>query len=213
MNFFPEELERYAEAHTKAENEVLRQLSRETHAKVLMPQMLSGHLQGQFLRMVSLLIKPRYILEIGTFTGYSAICMSEGLQEGGTLITLDVNEDLREITERYFEKAQISDRVDFRTGQAADIIPTLQVTFDLIFIDADKQQYGLYYDLVIDKLRPGGVILADNVLWSGKVVEDDQSAETLALKAFNDKVQKDERVDNIMLTIRDGLMMIRKKEK
>lgn len=213
MNFFPEELERYAEAHTKAENEVLRQLSRETHAKVLMPQMLSGHLQGQFLRMVSLLIKPRYILEIGTFTGYSAICMSEGLQEGGTLITLDVNEELREITERYFEKAQISDRVDFRMGHAADIIPTLQVTFDLIFIDADKQQYGLYYDLVIDKLRPGGVILADNVLWSGKVVEDDQSAETLALKAFNDKVQKDERVDNIMLTIRDGLMMIRKKEK
>lgn len=212
MNFFPEVLERYAEAHTKAESEVLRQLSRETHAKILMPQMLSGHLQGQFLRMVSLLIKPRYILEIGTFTGYSAICMSEGLQEGGTLITLDVNEELREITERYFEKAQISNRVDFRTGHAADIIPTLQVTFDLIFIDADKQQYGLYYDLVIDKLRPGGVILADNVLWSGKVVEDDQSAETLALKAFNDKVQKDERVDNIMLTIRDGLMMIRKKE-
>lgn len=211
MHFFPEALERYAEAHTKPENEVLKQLNRETNARVLMPQMLSGHLQGQFIRMISLLVQPRYILEIGTYTGYSAICLSEGLQEGGRLITLDVNEELKEMTERYFAMAGIRHKVDFRNGDATAIIPTLDVTLDLVFIDADKLNYGIYYDLVFDKVRSGGVILADNVLWSGKVVEEEADAETLALKAFNDKVQEDERVDNVMVTMRDGLMVIRKK--
>lgn len=211
MHFFPEELERYAEAHTKPEEFVLQQLNRETNARVLMPQMLSGHLQGQFIRMISLLQQPSCILEIGTFTGYSAICLSAGLIRGGRLITIDVNEELRELTERYFTMAGIRDRVDFRNGDASLIIPTLNETFDLVFIDADKLNYSLYYDLVIDKLRPGGIILADNVLWSGKVVEDTTDAETNALKIFNDKVQRDERVENVLVTIRDGLMMIRKK--
>ncbi|MEO6165989.1 MAG: O-methyltransferase [Chitinophagales bacterium] len=211
MHFFPEALERYAEAHTKPESEVLKQLNRETNARILMPQMLSGHLQGQFIRMISLMIQPRYILEIGTYTGYSAICLSEGLQENGKLITLDVNEELKEITERYFTMAGIRHKVDFRNGDATTIIPTLDVTLDLVFIDADKLNYGMYYDLVFDKVRSGGVILADNVLWSGKVVEDYEDAETQALKAFNNKVQQDQRVDNVMVTMRDGLMVIRKK--
>ncbi|MEP7128307.1 MAG: O-methyltransferase [Chitinophagales bacterium] len=211
MHFFPEALERYAEAHTKPEHDVLQQLNRETHARVLMPQMLSGQLQGQFIRMISLLVQPKCILEIGTFTGYSAICLCEGLQEGGRLITIDVNEELKEMTERYFTLAGIREKVDFRNGDAANIIPTLDVTFDLVFIDADKLNYSLYYNLVIDKVRSGGIILADNVLWSGKVVEDFQDAETQALKDFNQRVQNDERVDNVLVTMRDGLMMIRKK--
>ncbi|MBX7108898.1 MAG: O-methyltransferase [Chitinophagales bacterium] len=211
MHFFPEALERYAEAHTKPESEVLRQLNRETNARVLMPQMLSGHLQGQFIRMISLMLQPSGILEIGTFTGYSAICLSEGLQPKGKLITIDINEELKEMTVRYFRQAGILDQTDFRTGDAADIIPTIDATFDLVFIDADKLNYSLYYDLVIDKLRPGGILLADNVLWSGKVTEDHPDAETQALKDFNRKVQEDDRVDNVLVTLRDGLMMIRKK--
>ncbi|MBK6482156.1 MAG: class I SAM-dependent methyltransferase [Chitinophagaceae bacterium] len=211
MTFFPEVLERYAEAHTKPESDVLRELNRETHARVLMPQMLSGHLQGQFIRMMSLMLRPKYALEIGTFTGYSAICLCEGLQENGKLFTIDVNEELQEMALRYFEKSGMSHKIDFRIGMAAAIIPTLHVALDLVFIDADKLNYGLYYDLVFDKVRPGGIILADNVLWSGKVVEESQDAETIALKAFSDKVQRDERVDNVLLTLRDGLMVIRKK--
>lgn len=211
MHFFSEALERYAEEHTTQESVILKQLNRETNARVFMPQMLSGHLQGQLIRMISLLVKPKYILEIGTFTGYSAICLSEGLQENGMLFTIDVNEELREMAEHYFTQAGINHKVDFRTGNAQDIIPVLDVSFDLVFIDADKLNYPLYYDLVFEKVRPGGVILADNVLWSGKVVEEYQDAETKALMSFNERVQSDERVDNVLMTIRDGLMMIRKK--
>ena len=211
MHFFPEALERYAEEHTTAESGILKELNRETNANILMPQMLSGHVQGQFIRMISMLLRPKNILEIGTFTGYSAICLQEGLQPGGTLYTIDVNEELKEMVDRYFAKAGISDSVKFMIGNAREIIPTLDVTFDLVFIDADKENYPNYYDLVFDKVNSGGVILADNVLWSGKVAEGNQDAETKALVAFSEKVQRDNRVDNVLVTQRDGLMMIRKK--
>lgn len=211
MHFFSEALERYAEEHTTAESGVLKELNRETNAHILMPQMLSGHVQGQFIRMISMLLRPKNILEIGTFTGYSAICLQEGLQPGGTLYTIDVNEELKEMVDRYFDKAGISHSVKFMIGNAKEIIPTLNVTFDLVFIDADKENYPNYYDLIFDKVSSGGVILADNVLWSGKVVEGNQDTETKALVAFSEKVQRDNRVDNVLVTQRDGLMMIRKK--
>jgi predicted O-methyltransferase YrrM len=211
MHFFPESLERYAEEHTTLESELLRQLNRETQARIYMPQMLSGHLQGQLLRMISLLVRPKNILEIGTFTGYSAICMSEGLQEDGILYTIDINEELKEMAERYFEQAGIRDKIDYRIGNATDIIPELNVSFDLVFIDADKINYTKYYELVFDRVNSGGVILADNVLWSGKIIEPVRDAETNALMAFNDRVQQDQRADNVLITQRDGLMMIRKK--
>ncbi len=211
MHFFPESLERYVEEHTTTESELLRQLNRETQARIYMPQMLSGHLQGQLLRIISLLVRPKNILEIGTFTGYSAICMSEGLQEDGILYTIDINEELKEMAERYFEQAGIRDKIDYRIGNATDIIPELNVSFDLVFIDADKINYTKYYELVFDRVNSGGVILADNVLWSGKIIEPVRDAETNALMAFNDRVQQDQRADNVLITQRDGLMMIRKK--
>ncbi|MBA2422673.1 MAG: O-methyltransferase [Chitinophagales bacterium] len=211
MHFFPESLERYAEDHTTSESELLKKLNRETQARIYMPQMVSGHLQGQLLRMISLLIRPKSILEIGTFTGYSAICMSDGLQPGGTLYTIDINEELREMAEQYFKQAGISEKVNYKIGDATNIIPELNATFDLVFIDADKINYSKYYELVFDKVRRGGVILADNVLWSGKVIEEVRDDETNALIAFNDRIQQDSRVDNVLLTQRDGLMMIRKK--
>ncbi len=211
MHFFPESLERYAEDHTTSESELLKKLNRETQARIYMPQMVSGHLQGQLLRMISLLIRPKNILEIGTFTGYSAICMSDGLQPGGTLYTIDINEELREMAEQYFKQAGISEKVNYKIGDATNIIPELNATFDLVFIDADKINYSKYYELVFDKVRSGGVILADNVLWSGKVIEEVRDDETNALIAFNDRIQQDSRVDNVLLTQRDGLMMIRKK--
>ena len=214
MDFIPPELAQYAEAHTSPEPEILRQLNRETHAKVLSPRMLSGHLQGRVLALLSHLLKPMRVLEIGTYTGYSALCLAEGLAAGGKVITLDVNEELERLVQRYVEKAGMTDRVDFRIGRAADLIPQLDETFDLVFIDADKANYGLYYDLVFDKVRPGGIIVADNVLWSGKVVQPEatkKDKELRAILAFNARIQQDDRVENVLLPMRDGLMVIRKK--
>jgi predicted O-methyltransferase YrrM len=214
MDFIPPDLAQYAEAHTSPEPEVLRQLNRETHAKVLSPRMLSGHLQGRVLALLSHLLKPLRVLEIGTYTGYSALCLAEGLAEGGKVITLDVNEELERMVRNYVQKAGMADRVDFRIGRAADLIPQLNETFDLVFIDADKANYGLYYDLVFDKVRPGGIIVADNVLWSGKVVQPEavkKDKELRAILAFNARIQKDDRVENILLPLRDGLMVVRKK--
>jgi predicted O-methyltransferase YrrM len=214
MDFIPPDLAQYAEAHTSPEPEVLRQLNRETHAKVLSPRMLSGHLQGRVLALLSHLLKPLRVLEIGTYTGYSALCLAEGLAEGGKVITLDVNEELERMVRNYVQKAGMADRVDFRIGRAADLIPLLVETFDLVFIDADKANYGLYYDLVFDKVRPGGIIVADNVLWSGKVVQPEavkKDKELRAILAFNARIQKDDRVENILLPLRDGLMVVRKK--
>lgn len=212
MDFLPKELDEYICQHSQKESPLLCELNRETWAKVLMPRMLSGHLQGRALSMLSKMISPKYVLEIGTFTGYSAICLCEGLKHGGKLITIDINEELENMANSYFKKAGVKDKIQHHIGNAIDIIPKLGYDFDLVFIDADKENYSKYFDLVIDKMPIGGFIVADNVLWSGKVVKDNDSKdqETIAIKAFNHKVQNEERVENVLFPIRDGLMICRK---
>jgi len=212
MEFLPENIDQYACNHTQGENAVLAELNRETWAKVLIPRMLSGHLQGRTLSMFSQMIQPKTILEIGTYTGYSAICLAEGLQENGSLHTIDINEELKSMCERYFEKAGINKQVKLYTGNAMDIIPTIEAEFDLVFIDADKENYSNYFDLIIERMPIGGYIIADNVLWSGKVVEevDTKDIETQGLIAFNKKMHESKRVENLLLPIRDGLMVCRK---
>jgi predicted O-methyltransferase YrrM len=211
MQFFPEALDRYIAEHTKQPNEVLRQLERDTFAKIYMPQMVSGHVQGRFLSMISQLVQPKNVLDIGTFTGYSALCLSEGLQPGGTVYTMDVNAELETMVRQFIERGGASEKIKYLIGDAVQLIPALAVTLDLVFIDADKENYSNYYDLVFDKVRSGGVILADNVLWSGKVAESNPDAETKALMAYCRKVQDDPRVENVLVSIRDGVMMARKK--
>ncbi|MEM9981391.1 MAG: O-methyltransferase [Bacteroidota bacterium] len=212
MEFLPEKINQYAEAHTSPESALLAALNRETQVKVLMPRMLSGHLQGKALSLFSRMIRPKRILEIGTYTGYSAICLAEGLTEDGLLYTLDKNEELAPMVRRYIEEAGYQEQIQYLLGDAREVIPTLKETFDLVFIDADKVNYGYYYDLIFDQLRIGGFIIADNVLWSGKVAEEvkENDAATRALQAFNDKVQQDERVENLLLPLRDGLMIVQK---
>jgi caffeoyl-CoA O-methyltransferase len=210
MEFLPDDIADYIEAHTSPESDLLKKINRETHAKVLKPRMLSGQLQGRFLSMISYLLKPKNILEIGTYTGYSAICLAEGLAEDGTLITIDINEELETRVRDYFEQAGFSKKIDYRIGNALAIIPTLEQPFDLVFIDADKENYSKYYDLIVDKVNLGGVILADNVLWSGKITMSKPDKDTRALLEFNAKVNDDNRVENVLLPIRDGIMMARK---
>ena len=211
MDFLPEELQKYIEAHTVIEPELLSDLNRETNANILMPRMLSGHLQGRILAMFSKMIKPSNILEIGTYTGYSAICLCEGLQKEGKLLTLDINEELEDVVRKHIERNGLSEVIDYQIGNAMEIIPELSGPFDLVFIDADKVNYSNYFDLVIDKLNTGGYILADNVLWSGKVLDTDTDADTQAIKDFNDKVQQDDRVENVLFPVRDGIMVLRKR--
>ena len=212
MHFLSDEIEAYAEAHTEAESDLLRKLDRETHAKILRPRMLSGHLQGRFLSLLSKLAAPDRILEIGTYTGYSALCLCEGLSKNGKLITIDKNEELETFTRSFFQKSPHNDQIDYRVADAIQLLPTLEEEFDLVFIDADKVNYGNYFDLIIDKVKPGGLIIADNVLWSGKVVEQVASndKDTKALLLFNKKVNDDPRVSNVLLPVRDGLMLIQK---
>lgn len=212
MKFLVEEIEEYSAAHTEEENALLKSLNRETHANVLSPRMLSGHMQGRFLSMISRMIRPDRILEIGTYTGYSGICLCEGLNPGGKLITIDVNEELESFTRRYFDETPFKDQIDYRIGNAMDIIPTLTDTFDLVFIDADKINYSSYFNLCLDKTRTGGFLIADNVLWSGKVVQELKKSDkdTQALLDFNRMVHEDPRVSNILLPIRDGLMILQK---
>ena len=212
MDFMPEEVQKYIEQHTSPETPLLRRLNRETYSKIMMPRMLSGHLQGRILAMFSHMIKPGKILEIGTFTGYSAICLAEGLQPGGKITTIDINEELEDMVRQYFDDAGISGSVDYRIGDAMEIVAKLKDIYDLVFIDADKLNYSNYYDMVIDKVRQGGYIIADNVLWSGKVVSEQvkQDKNTRALEEFNNKVHMDERVENVLLPVRDGLMILRK---
>jgi caffeoyl-CoA O-methyltransferase len=213
MEFINPQLNDYAEQHTSAESELLQRINRETNLEVVMPRMLSGHLQGRILAMVSKMIDPSYIVEIGTYTGYSALCMAEGLKEKGKLITIEYNEELQNRILGYFNESKYAKFMDLRIGDAMAILPTIESGIDLAFIDADKTNYLNYYNIVLDKLNSGGYILADNVLWSGKVLEkvnvDDE--DTIALKKFNTFVQQDERVENIILPVRDGLMLIRKK--
>ena len=203
----------YAASRSKPEDPLLKELSRETYLKVLNPRMLSGHLQGLVLEFISKMIGPEYILEIGTFTGYSALCLSKGLPEGGKLITLEQNDELKKYAEKYFMRSGRAEKIEMLTGNALTLIPRLNYSFDLVFIDADKTQYSDYFDLVIDKIPHGGYILADNVLWNGKVLEpasaDDH--DTKGIIAFNEKIAADPRVENVILPIRDGINLIRKK--
>ncbi len=210
MSIIPEELQQYVEQHTSPESDLLRRINRDTHAGVLRPRMLSGHLQGRLLAMISCMLRPQTILEIGTYTGYSALCMAEGLAEGGRLITIDINEELEDRVRATFAASSLADRIDFRIGNALKVIPELNETFDLVFIDADKENYSAYYDLVLPRVREGGIILADNVLWSGKVLQTKLDKDTKAIIEFNRKIQEDRRVENVLLPVRDGIMMIRK---
>ena len=209
------EINAYAENISTAESDALQRLNRETNMKVELPIMLSGHLQGAVLNMMSRMLRPARILEIGTYTGYSAICLAQGLTEGGMLHTIDINEELADMCHRYWEEAGLSDKITLHIGKAADIIPGLDDTFDLVFIDADKVSYGRYYDLVIEKVRPGGFIFADNVLYDGEVIlpEAEQSKNGKAINAFNEKIKNDPRVTQVLLPIRDGILMMQKLER
>ena len=207
-------LEHYILSCSEEEDEVLKELDRETNLHILNPRMLSGHLQGKILEMFSRMIRPDQILEIGTFTGYSAICLARGLKKGGRLHTIEIDDELESIARKYFIKAGLSDKIVEHIGPAVEIIPALNKTFDLVFMDADKLEYCSYFDLVFDKLRPGGFILADNVLWNGKVLETPptKDSQTKGIIRFNEKIKNDSRVSQVILPIRDGLMLIRKKE-
>jgi caffeoyl-CoA O-methyltransferase len=214
MDFLSKQIEEYALRYSKPEDSVLNELSRETHLKVMMPRMLSGHMQGEFLMMISYMMRPARILEVGTFTGYSAICLARGLREGGLLTTIDNNEEIEPIATKYFRESKMDHHIEFMKGDAMKIIPDLNGSFDLVYIDADKKNYANYYDMIFDKVTPGGFILADNVLWSGKVLESESKmdADTRAIHDFNKKVYADERVDSYILPIRDGIMIARKKD-
>jgi len=206
------EWEQYAEEHTSPEPSILAKLNRETHLTQVYPQMLSGHLQGTLLRTISHMVKPVRVLEIGTFTGYSAICLASGLQDSGVLHTIDVNPEQEKIIRQYFEEAGLKDKIILHIGDALQVIRTLDEKWDLVFIDADKNNYLNYYKLVFDNVRNGGFILADNAFWDGKVLDKNATdKDTLGIVEFNEFVQKDERVENILCPIRDGLMIIRKK--
>lgn len=214
MEFLPPEIEQYSEHHTTGESSLLQKLNRDTHAHVIMPRMLSGNLQGRMLATFSQMIRPKRILEIGTFTGYSALCMAEGLSEEGKLITIDINEELESMVRTYIKEAGRESTIDYRIGNAMELVPLLEEEFDLVFIDADKINYLNYYKMVLPKVRIGGFIIADNVLWSGKIVlKEGKKADkdTQALLDFNDFVHQDEAVENVLLPLRDGLMILRKK--
>ncbi len=207
------ELEKYILAHIDEQAPVLQELERETFLHVLRPRMLSGHLQGTILTMFSQMLQPQRILEVGTYTGYSAICLAKGLADDGQLHTIELNDELESIAQKYFQKAGLSEKITQHLGDAKAIIPQLKGPFDLVFLDGDKRDYIAYFDLVIDQIRPGGIILADNILWSGKVVEklDEKDEQTKGILAFNQKMKDDPRVSQTIIPFRDGLMLIRKK--
>lgn len=206
------EITEYAENFSSEESPVLKKLNRETHVKILFAHMLSGKLQGNLFKMISRMIKPEKILEIGTFTGYSAICLAEGLSEKGILHTIEINPELEDIIRKYFNEAGVSEKINLHIGNALEIIPALDGSYDLVYIDADKENYLNYYKLVFNKVKKGGFIIADNVLWDGKVLKEPlpSDTETVAIKEFNTFVQNDKRVENLLLPFRDGLMITRK---
>ena len=210
MNFLDHNLETYVAEHSEQEPELLQELARETHLKILQPRMLSGAYQGRLLALLSKLIAPKHILEIGTYTGYSALCLAEGLQADGQIDTIDINEELTDMQRKYFEVSVYGKHIVQHLGNAAEIIPAIEGTFDFVFIDADKEQYPLYFDLIVDRVRSGGLIIADNVLWSGKVLEPATDEATESLQSFNKKVAKDSRVETVILAVRDGLTLLRK---
>lgn len=211
MHFLSEELENYAAQHTEDEPLLLQELNKRTHLNVLQPRMISGHFQGRFLSLLSKMVQPRTILEIGTYTGYATLCLAEGLHPEGVLHTIDIKEELTDLQREFFDRSGYGSQIVQHLGKAADIIPALDTTFDLVFIDADKQNYAHYFDLVIEKMNCGGIILSDNVLWSGKVVEEvkHNDKHTQALMAYNQKIKDDPRVETVLLPIRDGITLSR----
>lgn len=211
MHFISSELENYVEKHSENEPQLLADLNRETYQKVLLPRMLSGHFQGRVLSMLSKLIRPQNILEIGTYTGYSALCLAEGMQDSGFLHTIDIKEELVDLQRKYFDKSPWGKQIVQHLGQATDIIPLLDIKFDLVFIDADKENYLNYYEMIVPKMNKGGIILSDNVLWSGKVLEElnPKDISTAVLLKYNKLLQEDPRVETVLLPIRDGLTVSR----
>ncbi|MCE4563459.1 O-methyltransferase [Maribellus sp. CM-23] len=207
------DIDQYILSHIDEEDDILKELDRETHLKVLGARMLSGHLQGQVLAMISRMIRPKYVLELGTFTGYSAICLSKGLQADGKIVTIEIDDELESLAAKYFKKAGIQDQVEQRIGSALEIIPTLNEKFDLVFIDADKREYVEYYNLLIVRLGSGAFIIADNTLWSGKVLDEPRADDfqTQGILAFNALIKNDNRVEKVLLPLRDGMTLIRKK--
>lgn len=213
MNFPSPEILEYAEAYTSSRDAVLEALERETYLKTMAPQMLTGRLQGAFLSMLSRLLQPKLVVEVGTFTGYSAICLAQGLSSGGVLHTIEVEEELLRFGEKYYRMAGLNDVIVQHLGDAREVLPKLPDGFDLVFLDADKPSYPVYYEICLEKMNPGALLLADNVLWSGKVLVEEErrrDEDTKALHAFNEMVQNDPRVENFLLPLRDGLMMVRK---
>lgn len=204
-------IEKYCESHTTDVHALLKEIDRTTHLRTTQPHMLSGALQGQLLMMLSKMIRPKNIIDIGTFTGYSALCLAEGLGENGILHTIDIDEEKENMVKSFFEKSPFHHQIKYHLGNALDIIPTLSGEFDMIFIDADKERYADYFDLVIDRTRSGGLIIADNILWKGKVLNENFDKKTALIDAFNKKVNADLRVENVLLPLRDGLMVMRKK--
>lgn len=211
MHFLSPVLENYIANNTEDEPILLQELTRETHLKVIQPRMITGHFQGRVLSMLSKIINPKYILEIGTYTGYSALCLAEGLQRQGELHTIEVNEELHRMQSKYFDKSGYGPQIKQHTGDALDIVPNLEQTFDLVFIDAQKVNYDSYFEAVLPKTKPGSIILSDNVLWSGKVVEPLEKSDkaTAALLQYNQKLKEDPRVETVLLPIRDGLTLSR----
>lgn len=211
MDFIDDQIQAYSEEHSSPASELLHQIDRETHLEVLRPRMLSGHMQGRVLSIMSHMLKPKLILEIGTYTGYSALCLAEGLAEDGQLITLDINEELESRVRGYFAASPYAGQIDYRIGNALELIPSIDEKLDLVFIDADKINYQKYYDLVLPMMNSGGIIIADNVLWSGKIVKEVKAndSSTQALLTFNSFVQNDPRVENVLVPVRDGLLIAR----
>jgi caffeoyl-CoA O-methyltransferase len=211
MEFISEALLHYCETMSESESELLHELNRQTHLKINSPRMLSGHLQGRVLSFLSKLVKPYCILEIGTYTGYSALCLAEGLTPKGKLISIDPNEETHFFASKFINRSPLAENIELLTGDARDVIPQLNLNFDLVFVDADKKNYALYYDLVIEKVTQGGIIIADNVLWSGKVLDEKKDTDTQLIHAFNQKIAQDTRIEKIVLPIRDGLTLMRKR--
>jgi caffeoyl-CoA O-methyltransferase len=213
MNFLPENIDQYVVNHSQKEPDLLQELSKETWQKILNPRMLSGAFQGRVLSMIAKLIQPKNVLEIGTYTGYSALCIAEGLAEKGTIDTIDKNEELEDLQSKYFQKSGFRNQIKQHVGNALEIIPTIDKKFDLVFIDADKSNYSNYFHLIIHKMNTGGIILSDNVLWSGKIVEklDTKDKDTKALLEYNTLLNTDDRIETVLLPIRDGLTISRVK--
>ncbi len=212
MNFLPDEIDRYAVSHTSKESDLLYKLNRETNMKVLQPRMLSGHLQGRVLSMLSNMIQPEFILEIGTYTGYSALCMAEGLALGGSILSVEIDPEIAEFAKDFIGASEHASKIDVKVGNAMELIAEVERSIDLVFIDADKSNYLNYLELVYPKLNVGGYVIADNVLWSGKVVEEaaEKDIDTKVLQEFNRTIQEDERFENVLMPVRDGLMVARK---